>query len=226
MNILHCNAYDSGGGAAIAAARLHTALMEQGIGSCLGVLRVTADIPDSFSLTRRWRRAMQPLALRLDQFPLYGCPGRDRSVLFTPGLYPSRIYHDINKKRADILHLHWIAHGFIPTFALRRLQRPIVWTLHDTWAFTGGCHILKGCKEYLSGCRRCLQLAASGRCNPARLSFNQKMRAYQRLQPHVAIWLNECAKALCLARTLVKSSRILLMYVYFSLWNRQRPGIC
>lgn len=186
MNILHCNTYDSNGGAAIAAKRLHTALLDQGVDSQLGVLRLTADTPNTFSLVGRWRRAMQPLALRLDQFPLRACPEHDRSVLFTPGLCPSHIHHVINKQQTDILHLHWVAHGFIPTFSLGRLRRPVIWTLHDTWAFTGGCHILKDCKEYLRGCRRCPQLAASGRWNPAHLSFQQKMRAYARIRPFIA----------------------------------------
>ncbi len=184
MNILHCNTYDSGGGAAIAARRLHIALMEQGVASRLGVLRLSTDTRATFSLVQRWRRIMQPIALRLDQLPLRACTGHERTGIFTPGLTPSRIHHSINKQQADILHLHWIAHGFIPTFSLQRLQRPVVWTLHDTWAFTGGCHILKDCTEYLNGCRRCPQLAASGYCNPAHLSFRQKMRAYKRLRPH------------------------------------------
>lgn len=184
MNILHCNTYDSGGGAAIAARRLHVALIEQGVGSRLGVLRLSTDIRAAFSLAQRWRRIMQPLALRLDQLPLRICPDHDRTALFTPGLTPSLIHHAINKQQADVLHLHWITHGFIPAFALQHLRPPIVWTLHDTWAFTGGCHILKGCTGYLDGCRHCPQLATSGRCNPAHLSFRQKMRAYQRLRPH------------------------------------------
>ena len=39
MKILHCNTYDSGGGAAIAAYRLHTALCGLGVDSYLGVLQ-------------------------------------------------------------------------------------------------------------------------------------------------------------------------------------------
>lgn len=187
MHILHCNTYDNGGGAAIAARRLHTALMGQRVSSRFGVLRTTTDTPYIFSLVGRWRRTMQPLVLRLDQFPLRLCPQNKPTTLFSPGLSPSGIHHIINKQQADILHLHWVAHGFIPTFSLGRLCRPVVWTLHDTWAFTGGCHILKGCKEYQHGCRSCPQLGTASRCNPARLSFNQKMRTYKHLRPQIIV---------------------------------------
>ena len=45
---------------------------------------------------------------------------------------------------ADVIHLHWINQGFLSLSAITQLQalrKPIVWTLHDLWPVTGGCHI-------------------------------------------------------------------------------------
>ncbi|MFZ9914335.1 MAG: glycosyltransferase, partial [Phycisphaerales bacterium] len=43
--------------------------------------------------------------------------------------------------------------------ALRALGKPVVWTLHDEWAYTGGCHYAAGCGRWRDGCRDCPQLA-------------------------------------------------------------------
>jgi len=36
--------------------------------------------------------------------------------------------------------------------------KPVLWTLHDQWGFTGGCHYSAGCEKYQSDCRDCPQL--------------------------------------------------------------------
>ena len=58
-------------------------------------------------------------------------------------------------RRADIIHLHLI-HGFsnISILSLPMLSRlkPIVWTIHDPWAMTGGCEHSFECDKWLTGC--------------------------------------------------------------------------
>ncbi|MFP4088305.1 MAG: glycosyltransferase [Desulfobacteraceae bacterium] len=64
-------------------------------------------------------------------------------------------------QEADIINLHWVAR-FQSSISLNRLfalKKPVVWTLHDQWAFTGGCHYSAGCKGYRTDCRACPQLA-------------------------------------------------------------------
>ena len=67
---------------------------------------------------------------------------------------------------ADVVHINWINQGFLSLSALRRLRalgKPIVWTLHDLWVSTGGCHLpmsffpegLKLCPCYGEGCGCC-----------------------------------------------------------------------
>jgi glycosyltransferase involved in cell wall biosynthesis len=60
----------------------------------------------------------------------------------------------------DVINLHWVA-GFLdyaPFFETAPLRQPVVWTLHDMNAFTGGCHYDLGCGRYNSGCGSCPQL--------------------------------------------------------------------
>ncbi len=63
-------------------------------------------------------------------------------------------------QEADIIHLHWINFGFLSINSLEKLfklNKPIVWTLHDMWAFTGGCHHSGDCENYQIACGNCEQ---------------------------------------------------------------------
>ena len=61
---------------------------------------------------------------------------------------------------ADILHLHWTSWGAAPASVARWLAdgRRLVWTLHDLWPMTGGCHYPDGCEQYRTACMACPQL--------------------------------------------------------------------
>jgi len=84
----------------------------------------------------------------------------NRETLFS--FSPANIGIDLHKvpevKEADILHLHWLNFGFLSLKGLEKLaklNKPIVWTLHDMWTFTGGCHYAGNCENYLSNCGKC-----------------------------------------------------------------------
>jgi glycosyltransferase involved in cell wall biosynthesis len=69
---------------------------------------------------------------------------------------------DISKnslvENADILHLHWLYQGFLSLKGMDRLFSkglPVVWTLHDMWTFTGGCHYTGDCDHFKIACGEC-----------------------------------------------------------------------
>ncbi len=43
-------------------------------------------------------------------------------------------------EEADIIHIHWLREGFISLKSLSKITKPVVWTMRDMWAFTGGPH--------------------------------------------------------------------------------------
>lgn len=62
---------------------------------------------------------------------------------------------------ADILHLHWTNGGYLSINNLIKLfktGKPVVWTLHDMWAFTGGCHYSGECSHFVHQCGNCWML--------------------------------------------------------------------
>jgi len=72
-----------------------------------------------------------------------------------------RFVEKIKEFNPDIIHLHNI-HGYFLDFKilfeyLRQIQTPIVWTLHDCWAFTGRCAYFEGvkCEKWRTRCFDC-----------------------------------------------------------------------
>lgn len=75
-----------------------------------------------------------------------------------------RFLKKVNKIKPDIIHLHNI-HGNYVNYKLlfRYIQRhniPVIWTLHDAWAFTGKCVHFDyiNCKQWIEGCQKCKNL--------------------------------------------------------------------
>ena len=71
----------------------------------------------------------------------------------------------VRRIRPDVIHLHNLHNCYInlPILFrfLKRSNIPVVWTLHDCWAFTGKCPYFDmiGCDRWKNGCHRCSQLS-------------------------------------------------------------------
>jgi glycosyltransferase involved in cell wall biosynthesis len=145
MKVVILNTYEHGG-AGIAARRLQNALSSQGIETVL-LTRAKAG--------NKWAFYVE----RLSFLPYE----RDKSVRFSYSL--ANFGEDLTQHpdilSADVIHLHWVNQGFLSLKNIRdlaNLGKPIVWTLHDMWAFTGGCHYSQGCTNFLKACGHCLYL--------------------------------------------------------------------
>lgn len=198
MRVLHFSTFDLIGGAARAAFQLHEGLCDLGVDSEMLVQRKDSTNPavrvaPQFSWLR-WRfwTFLEREYLQRNRTPL-------SNTWFTAG-YPG---HDVTRHEAvaaaDVLHLHWVTHFLSPTViaALRRLGKPIVWTLHDQRPFTGGCHFSAGCDGYTRDCAPCPQLA----CDPCRLPARnlRDQREALRGAPVTIVtpsrWLGQCARS-------------------------------
>ena len=96
----------------------------------------------------------------------------------------------------DVLHLHWINQRFIKLQDLPK-DKPIVWTLHDSWPFCGICHYFLDCQRYQTHCGDCPMLHSGKEKDLAYRIFEEKMRVYRNLNLHIVTpsrWLGDCAK--------------------------------
>lgn len=107
----------------------------------------------------------------------------------------------------DIVHLHNL-HGYylhLPTLInwLKKSGKPVVWTLHDCWAFTGHCSYFDfiGCDRWKTGCHDCPQKGeypASYGFDRSDWNYEQKKRMITSLPQLKLIspseWLADLAK--------------------------------
>jgi glycosyltransferase involved in cell wall biosynthesis len=149
MKILVVSDYLQQGGAAIACERLCAALKAQGaevrrfalLGSPTERSAVSyapgigARLEGLLSLTYGGQNPPLRKKLRLD------------SAL-------RRLAKTIAEFQPDVINLHNLHAADLPLarIAAQLGSRPVIWTLHDMWSFTGRCAYAYGCTQFLTGC--------------------------------------------------------------------------
>lgn len=206
MKILIVNSYDFGGGAAIAALRLHEALLASGMESLMLVQRKNTVHPTVISPGGRLAHLRTLLCSRLNGLWLRRLYPNRAVSLFSPARFnnPSLIKR-INNEQPDIVHLHWLQHDLLSVEDLKKIKAPIVWSLHDNWAFTGGCHLKWDCTRYQKGCGHCPNLGSHRYKDLSRRVFNRKQTIYAQLKPMTIVglsrWIHQEAKNSLLLKT-------------------------
>jgi glycosyltransferase involved in cell wall biosynthesis len=197
MKILHLNTSDNFGGAARAAFRLHQALNvhSSSFKSDMLVLKKGTDDLNVYTVSDSVIHKIRPF---LETLPLRKYKTR-KKVLFSSSYVPfSGIIEKINKLNPDIVHLHWINDGFLRIEDLKKINRPIVWSLHDMWVFTGGCHIDLGCGKFKKGCGACPVLNSIKENDLSKRVFQRKLKTYLKIQKLTIVglskWICRCAE--------------------------------
>ena len=106
-------------------------------------------------------------------------------------------------KKADVIHIHLI-HGFsnFSILSLPRISRlkPVVWTLHDKWALTGGCEHSFECNKWINGCNlNCPHPRSKSIFNKQAPFFHWKIKKwiYSKINLNIVVasdWMNENVK--------------------------------
>ncbi len=193
MKILHISTSDLDGGAARAAYRLHRGLITAGIDS---KMLVRAKLSQDSTVIEN-RPFLARVGSKVDAWPLKRYGNRDET-LFSPQWFPDTILKKVRQVDPDIIHLHWTCDGYLSVKTMAQFDKPLVWTLHDMWAFTGGCHYTQGCERYTIGCGKCPQLGSTRLHDLSYQSWQRKAKAWQQLNLTVVTpsqWLAQCAQA-------------------------------
>lgn len=140
MKILHLNYSDTAGGAARAAYRIHQSLCSAGVDSSIWVNKATAG---DWTVQGPATKAAKALAALSGHAvtPLVKLLKTDNPIIHSPAVLPSQWVKRINESNADIVHLHWVQGEMLSIADVGRIQKPVVWTLHDMWAFCGAEHL-------------------------------------------------------------------------------------
>ena len=196
MKILLLNTNDISGGAAIAAYRLLKGLQQNGIEAQMLVQSKKSDDYSVIGPQTKRQKIFGKLRPTLDSIPVRLYKQR-KKIIFSPAFLPDNIFKKIQDINPGIIHLHWIAGGFMKIESLAKIKRPIVWTLHDMWAFTGGCHYDEECGKYNKKCGYCPILGSNKKNDLSYKIFKRKEKSWKNLDLTIVTpssWLGECAK--------------------------------
>lgn len=130
----------------------------------------------------------------------------DRTGFYSTGA-TKKLIEQIKEYNPDVIHLHNI-HGYYINIKLlfeylKQRNKPVVWTLHDCWSFTGHCAYFDfvGCDRWQTGCQQCPQKSSY----PTSLFLDGSKQNYKKKQvlftglPNLTIvtpsqWLGDLVK--------------------------------
>lgn len=199
MRILIVNAYDNLGGAARASYRLHQSLLVKGVES---TMLVQNKFGDDFTVEQYTKSPFEKMWEKVrsiaDTIPVKLYKKRTKTLFSPSWVGLNNAVNQINGMNPDVVHLHWISNAVIKIEDLARIKAPIVWTLHDNWAFTGGCHIMWECEKFKKKCGYCPRLGSRNDKDLSRIIFNRKKRTYSKIPNMVVVglsnWITNCTK--------------------------------
>ena len=203
MKILIVSASDIAGGANKAAYRLHRSLLNQGLDSQMLVQNKKSDDYTVIGARSDLRKILiNPMRPALDHIFM---KINNIKTLFSSSYWPfSEIISQINEINPDIVHLHWITGGMIRIEDISRIKAPLVWSLHDMWPFTGGCHYDQHCGFYKNKCGSCKVLNSKKENDLSSKVFKRKVSVYPKIKMMDVVatsqWIAKCAKESFLLR--------------------------
>lgn len=205
MKVLFINTTDTSGGAARAAVRIMRGVQLCGIEAQMFVKYKNSQASDvvcmsQFAPSGMLYKVFDWIVTKIKnqwQHHRWRPYKQTKKDLYFSDLRSTRIHGALQKMDYDIVHLHWINNRFLDIDELKKIKKPIVWTLHDSWPFTGICHVPYECRNYELYCDVCPMLGSTKENDLANEVFEKKIAAYRDLNLHIVTpsrWLGECAK--------------------------------
>ncbi len=153
MNIVQINTHDFAGGAGKLTYQLHQQF--QILEHTSKIIAATKSTRDPQVIKLNSRPWVNTIKMRFENFV---------SLQYVFRRFPFNSLNDEVIQSADVINLHDIIGGFFNYIALPKLSSsiPVVWSLHNMWAFTGHCSYSYGCERWITGCYQCPLLKLEG----------------------------------------------------------------
>jgi len=122
-------------------------------------------------------------------------------IIHSPAMLPSGRVQALNASTADVLHLHWVQGEMLSIADIGRLKKPVVWTLHDMWAFCGAEHYTEEFR-WREGYLKANRPAYESGLDLNRWAWARKRKHWQRPM-HIVTpsrWLAQCVRESALMR--------------------------
>lgn len=202
MKILMISKHSRTGGAAIAATRVLESLQSRQVDVKMLVQEEGEEGKAIYATSKgRLKHGINLLRFIMERLIFLG-QERSKSIrfLFSLANTGERLRWNKQVMEADIIHLHWINAGFLSLRSLKellQLGKPVVWTFHDMWTFTGGCHYALECRGYTRNCGQCPYLRFPGRRDLSHRIWRKKEKIFRDTQVSVITpskWLHDCVR--------------------------------
>ena len=197
MNTLFLSTSDTNGGAARATHWLAKGLKDIGQDVSMLVQSKAGDASWVDEVAKgRVEKYMDLVRPQLDNLPFLFYPNKTNNPWSLNLIPNSKLTSSISKIRPDIINLHWIGNGFLPIADFNKLKAPIIWSLYDMWAFSGGCHYDDSCGRFVHSCGSCPQLA-SKKNDISSFIYSKKLKNWKNVPLTIvapSLWLAHEAK--------------------------------
>lgn len=189
---------DTRGGAARAAYRLHQSLRAEGVPSEMLVRRKHSNDSSIHGPESELVNQLATLRYYLEFLPVLPAYFRGGFDIFSPAWVPDRVHKKVNEINPDIIHAHWIP-GLLRPETFPKFDAPIVYTLHDHWPVTGGCHVPGNCERFTERCGKCPKLNSTDKSDISNWLWERKNRSWSSGQLEMVFvapstWLAKRAK--------------------------------
>lgn len=201
MKVLQLNYSDINGGAARAAYRIHHALRQAGVDSSMFVDSASSGDWTVQGPTTKLRKGLAKLRPTMGSSIFKHVFKTGNPIIHSPAILPSGRVNELNNSDADILHLHWVQGEMLSIAEIGRLQKPVVWTLHDMWAFCGAEHLSEDFR-WREGYRKDNRPQYESGFDLNRWTWQRKRKHWQRPM-HIVTpsrWLAQCVRESALMR--------------------------
>lgn len=116
-------------------------------------------------------------------------------IIHSPAILPSGWPRHLNSSNADLVHMHWVTGEMLSIVDIGRIRKPLVWTLHDMWAFCGAEHYTED-QRWRDGYKRNNRPPHESGFDLNRWTWKRKRKYWQR-PIHIVTpsrWLANCAR--------------------------------
>jgi len=177
LKVVHLSSSDLSGGASIASKRISDSLVLSGVESNLLVQNKSSSDDRVQTTSNNFLSKLNYyLRIALDEGFIRLFTKQNRGRFSNPFIGLDITNHQLILS-SNVINLHWINGGFLSLNTLKnlgKLGKPLVWTLHDMWAFTGGCHYSLDCRKFETECNYCPSLNRTGKQDIANKIFREK----------------------------------------------------
>lgn len=205
MKVVTLSTKDSFGGAARVAFRLHEEINKSGIDNILLVNNKRSSSP-TVHLAEHYHDPLNGFTRMLTKYKLksqekkrhaiwQNYPNKQNKIL--SDITISLLKNSLDKIDFDLLHMHWVGESYVDFTEFSNVKKPIIWTIHDCFSFTGVCSYFEDCDNYKTHCHTCPQLGSTTDKDLSYDVFEMKEERYSSLNFHIVSpskWLAKAAK--------------------------------